>query len=55
MTDNDVDSMRDLSHAEVIAAAKKLGMTIYGSLLDLRGGRRGTNDDDDPGESARTE
>lgn len=53
MTDNGVDSMQDLSRAEVIAAAKQLNMTVYGSLLDLGGQAKRT--DDDPGGSAQAE
>ncbi len=55
MIDNNVNSMQDLSHAEVIVAAKQLRMTVYGSLLDLSGKRMATDDDDGSGGPARME
>ena len=55
MIDNNVDSMQDLSHDEVIAAAKQLKMVTYGSLLDLSGRSTTTDGDDDPSGSTRAE
>ena len=46
MTDNDVESMRDLDNDGVIAAARELKMTVYASPLDIADGLKPADGDD---------